>query len=49
MDESVQNVMRKTNTSFDEFEELDLSGFSSIDEQIEFLKAQNKVDTMHLV
>ena len=29
----VQNVMRKTNTSPDEFEELDLSGFSTIDEQ----------------
>ncbi len=44
----VQNVMRQTNTSSDEFEELDLSGFSTIDEQIEFLKRQNRVDTMYI-
>ena len=40
--------MRKTNTSPDEFEELDLSGFSTIDEQIEFLKRQDRVDTMYI-
>jgi hypothetical protein len=45
LEDIVQNVMRKTNTSFDEFEELDLSGFSTIDEQIEFLKRQDRIDT----
>jgi hypothetical protein len=49
LDETVQNVMRKTNTSPDEFEELDLSRFSTIDEQIEFLKRQDRVDTMYVV
>jgi len=45
----VQNVMRKTNTSPDEFEELDLSRFSTIDEQLEFLKQQDMVDTMYIM
>ena len=49
LEEIVQNVMRKTNTSSDEFEELDLSRFSTIDEQIEFLKRQDRVDTMYLM
>jgi len=49
LDQIVQNVMRKTNTSPDEFEELDLSRFSTIDEQIEFLKRQDRVDTMYIV
>ncbi len=49
LDQIVQNVMRKTNTSPDDFEELDLSGFSSIDEQIEFLKHRDRVDTMYIV
>lgn len=48
LDEIVKNVMRKTNTSPDEFEELDLSGFSTIDEQIEFLKRQDRADTMYI-
>ncbi|MBW2193865.1 MAG: hypothetical protein JRF27_08780 [Deltaproteobacteria bacterium] len=48
LDEIVQNVMRKTNTSPDEFEELDLSGLSTIDEQLEYLKRQDKVDTMYI-
>lgn len=48
LDQIVQNVIRKTNTDTDEFEELDLSGFSSIDEQIEFLKRQDRVDTMYI-
>ncbi len=47
-DHFVQNVIRKTNTDSDEFEELDLSGFSSIDEQIEFLKRRDRVDTMYI-
>jgi len=45
----VQNVMRKTNTSADEFEELDLSRFSTIDEQIEFLKQEDRADTMYIM
>jgi hypothetical protein len=44
----VQNVIRTTNTEPDEFEELDLSGFSSIDEQIEFLKSRDRIDTMYI-
>ena len=48
LDQIVQNVIRKTNTDSDEFEELDLSGFSSIDEQIEFLKRRDRVDTMYI-
>ncbi len=39
----------KTNTAPDEFEELDLSGFATIDEQLEFLKQQDKVDTMYIM
>ena len=45
----IQNVVRKTNTGPDEFEELDLSMFSTIDEQLEFLKQQDRVDTMYLM
>ena len=45
----VQNVVRKTNTSPDEFEELDLSEFSTIDKQLEFLKQQDRVDTMYIM
>jgi hypothetical protein len=46
--EIVQNVIRKTNTDSDEFEEMDLSEFSSIDEQIEFLKSRDRIDTMYI-
>jgi len=45
----IQNVVRKTNTGPDEFEELDLSMFSTIDEQLEFLKQQDRVDTMYIM
>ena len=48
LDRIVQNVREKTNTDSDEFEELDLSGFSSIDEQIEFLKRRDRVNTMYI-
>lgn len=48
LDQIVQNVKEKTNTGADEFEELDLSGFSSIDEQIEFLKNRDRIDTMYI-
>ena len=43
-----QNVIRKTNTVSDEFEEVDLSEFSSIDEQIEFLKRRDRIDIMYI-
>jgi len=49
LEDIVQNVVRKTNTSADEFEELDLSRFSTIDEQLEFLKQQDRVDTMYIM
>jgi len=49
LDDIIQNVVIKTNTSPDEFEELDLSMFSTIDEQIEFLKQQDRVDTMYIM
>lgn len=49
MDSIVQNVMTKTHSSPAEFEELDISGFSTIDEQLEFLKQQDRVDTMYLM
>lgn len=48
LDQIVQNVIRKTNTDSDEFEEIDLSGYSSIDEQIEFLKSRDRIDTMYV-
>jgi hypothetical protein len=49
LEEIVQNVMRKTNTGPNEFEELDLSGFATIDEQIEFLKRRNRIDTIYIM
>ena len=49
LEDMVQNVVRKTNTGPDEFEELDLSIFSTIDEQLEFLKQQDRVDTMYIM
>jgi len=45
----IQNVVRKTNTGPEEFEELDLSGFSTIDEQIEFLKNKDRAETMYIM
>ncbi len=48
LDQIVQNIIRKTNTESDEFEELDLTEFSSIDEQIEFLKIRNRIETMYI-
>ena len=48
LDQIVQNVKEKTNTASDEFEELDLSEFSSIDAQIEFLKQRDRIDTIYI-
>ena len=44
----VQNMVKRTNTGDDEFEELDLSCFSNLEEQIEFLKAHDRADTMYI-
>lgn len=49
LEDIVPNVARKTNTSPDEFEELDLSMFSTTDEQLEFLKQKDRVDTMYIM
>ena len=49
LEDIVRNVRIKTNTGPDEFEELDLSDFLTIDEQIEFLKQQDRVDTMYIM
>ena len=49
LEDIVKNVRRKTNTSPEEFEELDISGFSTINEQIEFLKCQDRIDTMYIM
>jgi hypothetical protein len=49
LEDIVQKVVRKTNTGPDEFEELDLSMFSTIDEQLEFLKQHDRVDTMYIM
>ena len=47
--EQIKTQIRITNTGPDEFEELDLSMFSTIDEQLEFLKQQDRVDTMYIM
>ena len=49
LEDIIQNVVSKTNTGPNEFEELDLSMFSTIDEQLEFLKQQDRVDTMYIM
>ncbi|MDJ0817605.1 MAG: hypothetical protein QNJ58_15450 [Desulfobacterales bacterium] len=48
LDQIVQNMVRNTNTGPDEFEELDLSEYATIDEQLEFLKRRDRVDTMYI-
>jgi hypothetical protein len=49
LEEIAQNVRIKTNTGSDEFEEMDLSVFATIDEQIEFLKRRNRIDTIYIM
>ena len=49
LEDIVRNVRIKTNTGPDEFEELDLSDFLTIDEQLEFLKQHDRVDTMYIM
>jgi hypothetical protein len=43
-----EQINRKTNTESDEFEKLDFTEFSSKDEQIEFQKIRNRIDTMYI-
>jgi hypothetical protein len=49
LEDIVQNIARNTNTGPDEFEELNLSGFSTIDKQLEFLRHRDRVDTMYIM
>ncbi|MBC8527478.1 MAG: hypothetical protein H8D22_11615 [Candidatus Cloacimonetes bacterium] len=49
LEEIIENMKERTNTAPDEFEELDLSKFKTIDEQLKFLKKQDKVDTMYIM
>jgi len=49
LEDIIQNVVRKTNTDPDEFEELDLSIFPTINKQLEFLKQRDRVDTMYIM
>ena len=44
----VQGVMRRTNTSPQEFEELDLSRFATVEEQIEYLKTSGRADLSYV-
>lgn len=44
----IRGVMRRTKTSPEEFEELDLSRFATVDEQIEFLKSSGRGDISYL-
>jgi len=48
MNEVVQNMRISTNTSEGEFEELDLSIFETLEEQIEFLKKKDRADAMYI-
>ena len=49
MDEMIQNMMISTNTSQEEFEEINLSNFKTLEEQIDFLQKKNKADTMYVI
>lgn len=49
LEDIIQNMKEKTNTAPDEFEELDLSRFKTIDEQLKFLKKRDRVDTMYIM
>jgi len=44
----IQGVMRRTNTSPEEFEEIDLSRFATVDAQIEFLNCSGRGDISYL-
>jgi hypothetical protein len=44
----VQGIKRRTNTMPDEFEEVDLSRFKTVDEQTEFLRISGRADVSYL-
>lgn len=44
----IQGVMRRTNTLPHEFEELDLSGLATLEEQLEYLKISGRGDLSYL-
>lgn len=48
LDEIIQGIIRRTNTSPEEFEEVDLSCFATVDEQIAYLKSKDLADTSYM-
>jgi hypothetical protein len=44
----INNVKRSTNTLPHEFEEIDLSRFATVQEQVDYLKARGRVDVSYL-
>ena len=49
IDEIVKNVMLNTNTSVEEFEELNLTGFDNINEQINFLVERDRANKEYII
>ncbi|MCF7793579.1 MAG: hypothetical protein K9N09_09420 [Candidatus Cloacimonetes bacterium] len=49
IDDIVFSVKLQTNTSEEEFEEIDLSVFDSIDEQIAFLEKRDKINKEYIM
>ncbi len=45
----ISNVMGMTNTSAEEFEEIDLSIFDTIEEQIKFIEKRNRINKEYLM
>ncbi|MEA2096889.1 MAG: hypothetical protein U9P73_09395 [Candidatus Cloacimonadota bacterium] len=45
----ISNVMGMTNTSVDEFEEIDLSIFDTIEEQIKFLEKRERINKEYIM
>lgn len=48
IDDIVFSVKLQTNISEDEFEEIDLTGFDSIEEQLEFLEKRDKINKEYI-
>jgi hypothetical protein len=44
----IQGIVRQTNTRPDELEEVDLSGFATVEEQIEELKRRDRASIIYL-
>ena len=45
----ISNVMEMTNTSAEEFEEIDLSIFDTIEEQIKFLEKRDRINKEYIM